>query len=443
MCNSQSLSLVKSVMQSYKNVYITAITVTIALIVFNQIFIQYFLHQKRNDAYIINLSGRQRMLSQRLMSQVYQHQYLQKEKAVSQINATFTEWERVHNELITSDLARVASYDQADSIERDLEGITPQVERAKAIVAKLNQLDSLQLQSLHDNQEVFLTKMNRVVARWEDASNRKLRFIIIIEILFALLSLAVLFFEIQFVFRRITRRLVAQNDELRLSNALLEQYAYLASHDLRAPTQNVINFANLLDRTATDRLTEDEQQYLGFVLDSANRMKATTDDLLRFAQVNREKIKLAACFPRTIVDQVLADLTTEIEQRQAIVTIGELPPSIIADAHLLRNVFQNLIANGLKFVAKGVTPIIEIMGVEKKEEYVFSIKDNGIGIRSEHQEKIFTIFTRLNAREQFQGTGIGLSLCQKIVEKHSGRIWVTSEVGLGSQFSFSISKSLK
>jgi len=282
--------------------------------------------------------------------------------------------------------------------------------------------------------------MNQIVSELEQASNRKLRFIVIMEILLAILSLGVIYFEVQFVFKRITNKLVSKNTSLEQSNQLLEQYAYLASHDLKAPTQNILAFSQMLKERLNDRLDPQEQISFQYIIQAAERMQETTDDLLKFSSVNQGSLNLANHNPLDIIQAAQSDLNEQILHTKANISIKELPTQVRGDKVLLKQVFQNLLSNGMKFTPKDVVPELEIDCQSTSDEYHFKIKDNGIGIAPQNQYKIFGLFKRLHRREEFNGTGIGLAICQKIIEKHRGRMWVSSEEGKGSEFYFSIPK---
>ena len=185
---------------------------------------------------------------------------------------------------------------------------------------------------------------------------------------------------------------------------MLEEYAYLAAHDLRAPTQNIINFSKVLNRKLADRIDEKENSYFQLIKDSAQRLKRTTNDLLEFARINHESLNIENCKPELILQTVLEDLKSHITEKKAKVTIGDMPKTIEGDADLLRLVFQNLISNGIKFVPPERDPSVNIAYEEISEDHVFSIKDNGIGIESKNREQIFGLFKRLNSHEDFKGT---------------------------------------
>jgi signal transduction histidine kinase len=225
-------------------------------------------------------------------------------------------------------------------------------------------------------------------------------------------------------------------DELARSNQELKQFAYVASHDLREPLRKVSSFTQLLARRYHGKLDTDADEFIGFVVDGANRMQQLIEDLLEYSKVGSTDKTLESVDSSKVFKQAVANCATAIEENSALVTLDELP-TLEADPVLLRQVFQNLIANGIKF-RREAPPEIHASARLEGQEWVFSIRDNGIGIEAEFADRIFTIFQRLHSREEYAGTGIGLAICRKIVEGHGGRIWFESEPGEGSTFRFSI-----
>ncbi|MGE5401553.1 MAG: PAS domain S-box protein, partial [Ignavibacteriales bacterium] len=216
-------------------------------------------------------------------------------------------------------------------------------------------------------------------------------------------------------------------DALKRSNTDLEQFAYIASHDLQEPLRMVSNFAKLLSRRYKDKLDERANEYIEFMVDGSKRMQSLISDLLMYARVTTKAQPMVPVDLNKIMEDVLKDLKITILEKKARIGYEELP-EINADPVQIRQLFQNLITNAIKFKAED-DPEIQIQAEMKQKEWLFSVKDNGIGISPEYYERIFVIFQRLHEREKYSGTGIGLALCKKIVEYHGGRIWVESAEG--------------
>lgn len=210
--------------------------------------------------------------------------------------------------------------------------------------------------------------------------------------------------------------------ELERSNSDLEQFAYVASHDLQEPLRKVISFCQLLQRRYQGRLDERGEQYIGFAVDGAKRMQVLINDLLAFSQVARTSGEQTVLDTSELLKAVISDLESAIEYSGATISHGALP-SVRGEATLLSAVFHNVISNAIKF--RGDDPLqVGIDAVRQGDEWLFSVTDNGIGIDAEYAERVFVIFQRLHTRSAYPGTGIGLAMCRKIIEYHGGRIWL-------------------
>jgi PAS domain S-box-containing protein len=232
------------------------------------------------------------------------------------------------------------------------------------------------------------------------------------------------------------------NRILTRSNEMLEQFAYIASHDLQEPLRTMSNFVELLGERYRGRLDETADQYIQFVSQAAGRARAMIEDLLKFSRAGRCDAQLAPLDIQHIIDEVLISLQTRIEETGASVNYGSLP-TVRADRMQISQLFQNLIENALKYRKKEVPPEIRIWAERQGQEWVIAIQDNGIGIDPRHTDQIFRLFNRLH-RADYPGTGIGLSICQKIVDRHGGRIWAEGAIGRGSTFYFTLpGESLK
>lgn len=226
--------------------------------------------------------------------------------------------------------------------------------------------------------------------------------------------------------------------ELERSNADLEKFAYVASHDLREPLRSMDGFLKLLARKYMGRLDENADRFIGFALAGSERMQKIIDDLLEFSRVSTKARSFEPTDSAVALDQVLENLAAAIKEAKASVSRTPLPV-VTADPVQLSQVFQNLIANAIKFRAADRRPVVRVSAEEREDEWVFSVADNGIGMEPRYLEKIFEMFERLHGPE-YPGTGIGLAVCKKIVERHGGRIWVDSTPGAGSTFFFTIPK---
>jgi len=238
--------------------------------------------------------------------------------------------------------------------------------------------------------------------------------------------------------RSANERLKQASLALARSNSELEQFAYVASHDLREPLRTITSFVQILQARLQGKLDADNERYMNFVVNGALRMDALITGLLQYARVETHAQAFQPTDCRTALDMALENLRATIEETGAKVTYDRPLPTVQGDVTQLTQLFQNLIGNGIKFHRPDEPPQIHIGVNHQNSEWVFNVRDNGIGIDSQYHKRIFVIFERLHSSDKYPGTGIGLAVCRKIVERHGGRIWIESEPGKGSIFFFSI-----
>ncbi len=244
------------------------------------------------------------------------------------------------------------------------------------------------------------------------------------------------------LFTDITKRKTAENElkeamkKLQMSNFELEQFAYVASHDLQEPLRMITSFLQLLQRRYGNRLDKDADDFIGFAVDGAARMHKLINDLLTYSRVNKEIEEFNEVDMNDVIDQVKINLDILIKENQTVITSDPLP-IVKADKTQMLQLLQNLINNSIKYRSQK-NPHINISVEKKGFEWLFSVEDNGIGIEPEYRERIFKIFQRLHGIEKYEGTGIGLAISKRIVERHGGMIWVNSNVIQGSIFNFTI-----
>jgi len=224
--------------------------------------------------------------------------------------------------------------------------------------------------------------------------------------------------------------------DLERSNEDLKHFAYVASHDLREPLRMITSFLQLLENRYKDNLDQEANTFIEFAVDGAKRLDNMINDLIEYSKVTNNKMEFSFIKLENVLNEALISLMVPIKENNAIITYDTLPV-VNGNKQLLIQLFQNLIGNAIKYRSQD-DPQIHISALKEKDQYLFSVNDNGIGMDSEHINRIFTIFQRLHRNDEYEGTGIGLAIAQKIVYQHGGHIWVESELGKGSTFYFTI-----
>ena len=228
-------------------------------------------------------------------------------------------------------------------------------------------------------------------------------------------------------------------DELKRSNEQVEQFAYIAAHDLHTPLRMITSYLQLLTRRYEGKLDENADDFINYAMDGAERMSKMIKALLQYSRIGSQGRELLPVDSNNPFNVAMQNLEQQIKEQKAKITVDTLP-FVKADEDQLTQLFQNLIANSLKFHSDG-SPEIHVSAILKDGFWCFSIKDNGIGIPSEEMERIFLIFQRLENSFKTQGVGIGLSICKRIVERHGGQIWAESVLGEGTTFYFTLRES--
>ena len=240
--------------------------------------------------------------------------------------------------------------------------------------------------------------------------------------------------------RTLEQRVTDRTVELERSNKDLEQFAYVASHDLQEPLRMVTGFLDLLRNKFKNQLDPLAQGYIAYAFDGATRMSTMMKDLLAYARAGGQDVKPEPLDLQGVLEYVKANLKTSIDESKAVITADPLP-TVTADASQMRQLFQNLLANAIKFRSADRPPEIHIGAAQTGAVWVFQVKDNGIGIDPTQLSRVFMVFQKLHSRQKYPGSGIGLAICKKIVERHGGRISVESTVGVGSTFHFTLPTS--
>jgi PAS domain S-box-containing protein len=237
--------------------------------------------------------------------------------------------------------------------------------------------------------------------------------------------------------RKAEAEILKKTEELARSNLELQQFAYIASHDLQEPLRAISGFTELLAKRYRGKLDERADKYIGFITEGATRMQQMIQDLLTYSRVETQAHAFEKTDSNVSLDQAITNLKILIEENHAVITHDRLP-QISADREQITLLFQNLIGNAIKFHKTGVIPEIHVSAQSDAGKWVFSVSDNGIGVDQKYADRLFKIFSRLHTRDEYPGTGIGLAICKRIMERHSGNIWLKSSPGAGSTFYFAI-----
>ncbi len=221
--------------------------------------------------------------------------------------------------------------------------------------------------------------------------------------------------------------------KLEMSNKELQDFASVAAHDLQEPLRKILTFSERLKTKSIHQLTEESQDYINRMVSAASRMRVLIDDLLAYSRITTKKQRFVMVDLKQLVSEVISDLEVRIEQTGAKINVGDLPV-ISADPLQMRQMFQNLISNSLKFKKQDVPPVIDIKAITLNEHCEIRVKDNGIGFDVKYLDRIFTIFQRLHGRQEYEGTGVGLAIVRRIIERHKGSVTAMSEPGIGAEF---------
>ncbi len=235
------------------------------------------------------------------------------------------------------------------------------------------------------------------------------------------------------------RKIEVLNSDLISSNNKLQQFAYVASHDLQEPLRMVSGFTQLLERKYKDKLDQDANNYIKYAVEGAGRMQKLIEDLLLYSRVTTKVIEFKEIDTAKIFEEAILNLQKMTKDTNALITHKDLP-ILKADESQMRQLFQNLLGNALKYKKESEPPKIHVSCKTKEDHYEFAVSDNGIGIDMQYHEKVFVIFQRLHKRDEYSGTGIGLAICKQIIERHKGKIWFESKENEGTTFYFTLKK---
>lgn len=427
--------------------YIIGVGITVLVLTINQVFIQYWLKQKQDDAAIINISGKQRMLSQKISALFYQSKYQNQSK--ESLQKVFYQWKDTHQNLLS--IHENYTEKTKNEIHIKLLDIGKNISFIQSFINK-NDISKSELNEIYLNQQDFLIKMDSIVYLFQKDANNKLSFIVRIEYILFSISLLILILEVFLIYKPITKNLKLVYNNLKLkNNALnesikdieiknfrLEEYIYLTSHNLQEPLKAIYSIANILSEQYKNKFDKQGNELLNHLKLKSKKMSEMIKVLLDYNVIGKDSV-IEITDLNTILEQVYMNLQDERIETDATISWSKLP-TIHCMPYEIKTLFYNLISNAIKFSKENTKPIISIDFKEEEKNWLFWVKDNGIGLSVEIQEKVFKIFQKGNEVNKYSGDGVGLALCKKIVELHKGKIWVESPKNNFTYFYFKIKK---
>jgi len=446
--------------------YFMSLAIISVLAILGALLVEYQGGEVRSGARLIDIAERQKMFSQAIAKDALLVERnpagAQRQRVAEDLRSLAMLWEKSHAALQYGDPKLGFSRGNSPRLTALFAALEPDVIAMLDATRGLVEQGAVQTPTVGLGTEVntilehepwFLQGMDAIVAEYErevtfpDEFKNQLQLALLLSVLGVLLvqGVVVLRPALANIQRGIselelTKQALQRNsEELGRSNAELEQFAYVASHDLQEPLRMVASYTQLLARRYRGKLDSEADEFIGFAVDGATRMQTLIRDLLSYSRVMTQGHSLQPADSKVACDMARRNLQKSIEESGATVTVGPLP-TVHADATQLTQLFQNLIGNALKYRNERA-PQIRVDAKADDEAWLFSVQDNGIGIESQYFERIFQMFQRLHTRDEFSGTGIGLAICRRIVERHGGKIWVESEPGRGSTFHFAIPRA--
>ncbi len=461
-------------MKKIKHIYLVALSLIAISITVSFLLSQKFTIKTLNDANLVNVAGRQRMLSQKIskasLKLLNTNDSIVFEKNKTELKNAVKIFIKAHYTLqhgfgefginsVDNSETIISLFRKIDQPHKIISQAALSLGNNITFHTRHEESWKKEIEKILNYEDQFLVLMIQITDQYAFESEQRLQTLINLEGSLYLFSILILLAEVFFIFlpafrelKRTTLRLIEKGKELEKQrvrkeyieeieekNKKLEKYTYITSHDLQEPLNSIISFSTFLEESK-DKLDEIGQKSVEVIKESALRMKDFIRSFLEASKLGNDKSKKEINF-KTLLNNLKTDLHDLIKNKSATIEYMGKPVKIFGYEYGISKLFQNLIVNGIKYTDKETIPHIVINCEESQDFYQFSIADNGIGIEKAHYDKIFEEFGRLHTRDQYSGTGLGLSQCKNIVEMHGGKIWLESEPGKGSIFYFTISKT--
>ena len=430
--------------------YILGIVITVLALTVNQAFIQYWLKQKEDDAEIINISGKQRMLSQKISVLFYQNYYQNQSSEL--LHQTINQWKETHQNLKSKKEKEASDenailYSKLLSLDTKIEFIVSQVDKKEISKDDLNKI--------YFNQQIFSNEMDEIVYLLQKDADSKLSFIIFIEYCLFAISLFIIVLEVFIIYKPISKKIKIANNklleknrelnkalkDLEIKNDKLQHYIYLASHDLQEPVKNVYAIANLLDSSDNNDLDNQTKELLKLLKLKTARISNMIKELIDFHNLGIN-VKLEKVDLNKVLEEVVNDFKDELNILNITISWEKLPTIKVLHEEI-KILFYNLVGNAIKFRNENVTPNLSLDFEEKEKYWQFWLETNSINMSIRAIEKVFDLFNKNKDNKKYSGKGITIALYERVVKMHNGKSWIESTKEKNIRFYFTIPKKIE
>ena len=440
-------------MLSREKLYLLGVITVIVLISMNQLITHQLLEEQSRNFKVEQYASKLRISSQDIGRDVLRL-YTGADDDLLGLKEKILEWNRLRIALQEGDENLDIPPLESDSIKNQFALLNPIHESVASAVINSETIGELSNNIRTDIAEgswaESLVIMDTIIAMFEDQSAARMNRLVGIEIFLGIISVLVLILGFFFIFRPVLKRMNEDHEklgivvaELEKSNEELEAFSYSVSHDLRAPLRSINGFSDILKEDYGKKLDDEGNRLLNIVIESASNMGHLIDDILDFSRLGRKEVSKEALDMTFIVNSVKDELLNKNRVKANVTTNLNESPNVLGDIALIKQVWVNLLGNAIKYSSGNSEIEIEIKGITRNGFAIYSTKDNGTGFDMKYHDKIFGVFQRLHDSADFEGTGVGLAIVKRIIEKHGGKVWAESKPGEGSTFFFSLPQKNK